>query len=170
MVEATRPATASDRAEYERLRDEFLSALAGERGASQAPDPGWRAPGSHAAALGRFDALLADRSAIVVFGTLDGVVTGFAQGHLEVATTGVATVRRAVLDACYVEPDARGMGLGRLLLDALVAWAGDKDCDGIDGAALPGDRAAKNFFEAAGFKARMLTMYRPRTDPGLTRD
>jgi hypothetical protein len=30
----------------------------------------------------------------------------------------------------------------------------------VDGIALPGDRQAKNFYESAGFKARMLTMHR----------
>jgi hypothetical protein len=47
-----------------------------------------------------------------------------------------------------------------LLLDTAVTWLEDHRCQGVDGIALPGDRAAKNFFESAGFKARMLTMYR----------
>ena len=65
-----------------------------------------------------------------------------------------------MLDACYVEPGARGVGLGRLLLDAAVAWLEAQGCPGVDGVALPGDRAAKSFYESAGFKARLLTMHR----------
>jgi GNAT superfamily N-acetyltransferase len=65
-----------------------------------------------------------------------------------------------VLEACYVESGARGVGLGHLLVDAAVSWFGDQGVEGVDGTALPGDRLAKNFFESAGFKARMLTMYR----------
>ena len=68
--------------------------------------------------------------------------------------------RRGVLDACYVEPGARGVGLGRLLLDAAVVLAGGPRVRGVDGIALPGDRGAKNFYESAGFKARLLTMHR----------
>ena len=64
------------------------------------------------------------------------------------------------LDVCYVEPDARGVGLGRLLLDGVVGWLNGRGCVGVDGLALPGDREAKNFYEAAGFKARLLTMHR----------
>ncbi|MBV8949825.1 MAG: GNAT family N-acetyltransferase, partial [Actinobacteria bacterium] len=64
------------------------------------------------------------------------------------------------LDACYVEPEARGVGVGRALLDDLVRWFESTGCRGVDAAALPGDRDTKNFFEAAGFKARLITMHR----------
>jgi GNAT superfamily N-acetyltransferase len=65
-----------------------------------------------------------------------------------------------MLDACYVEPGARGVGLGRLLLDTTASWLAARGCRGVDGVALPGDREAKNFYESAGFKARLLTMHR----------
>ena len=93
----------------------------------------------------------------MLVGTLDGVVTGFACGHVLEPGRGV---RRGMLDACYVEPEARGVGLGHRLLEAALAWFEERGVTGIDGTALPGDRQAKNFFESAGFKARMLTMYR----------
>ena len=93
----------------------------------------------------------------MLVGTLDEVVTGFGLCHVEdLGPPG----RRGVLDACYVEVGARGVGLGRLLLDALVSWLEEQGCGGVDGIALPGDRGAKNFYEAAGFKARLLTMHR----------
>jgi GNAT superfamily N-acetyltransferase len=50
--------------------------------------------------------------------------------------------------------------VGRLLLDRSLAWFEEHGCDGVDGTALPGDRGAKNFYESAGFRARMLTMHR----------
>ena len=65
-----------------------------------------------------------------------------------------------IVDACYVEPEARGVGVGRALLDDLVAWFASSGCRGVDVTALPGDRATKNFLEGAGFKARLLTMHR----------
>jgi len=60
----------------------------------------------------------------------------------------------------YVEPDRRGLGVGRAMLDALIGWFTESGCRSVDGAALPGDRASKNFFEGAGFKARLITMHR----------
>jgi len=69
--------------------------------------------------------------------------------------------RRGVLDLCFVESGAREVGLGHLLLDEALGWFRDAGCTGVDGTAYPGDRGAKNFFESAGFKARLLVMHRP---------
>ncbi len=90
-------------------------------------------------------------------GTLDQAVTGFALCHLEDRG---GHGRHGVLDACYVEPEARGVGLGRALMESLLSWLEERGCRWVDGIALPGDRGAKNFYESAGFKARMLTMHR----------
>ncbi len=90
-------------------------------------------------------------------GTLDDVVTGVAVGRHEGRG---AQGRWGILDVCYVEPAARGLGLGQLLVEAVLAWLGAEGCTGVDGVALPGDRTAKSFFESAGFKARAITMHR----------
>ena len=66
-----------------------------------------------------------------------------------------------VLDLCFVESGAREVGLGHLLVEHALAWFREQGCTGVDGSAHPGDRAAKNFFESAGFKARLLVMHRP---------
>jgi GNAT superfamily N-acetyltransferase len=89
-------------------------------------------------------------------GTLDGSVTGCAACHVAVLADGA---RLGVIDACYVEPEARGVGLGHLLVATAMAWLEAQGCTGVDGVALPGDRAAKGFFESSGFKARLLTMH-----------
>lgn len=67
--------------------------------------------------------------------------------------------RVALISELVVDPDARGVGLGVGLLDDAVAWAKVVGAVGIESTALPGQRATKNFFEAAGMKARMLTVY-----------
>ena len=61
---------------------------------------------------------LADPATLVLVGTLDEVVIGFAVCHLAGAPPS-----RGVLDACFVEPGARGVGVGRLLLDTVVGLA-----------------------------------------------
>jgi GNAT superfamily N-acetyltransferase len=147
-MEAVRVAVPGDAERFAELEREFLTALVGQRGGELAARP-IRDPLAQ---------LLGDGAHLVLMATLDSVVTGFAHGRV-VDLEGQG--RRGVLDACFVEPEARGVGLGRLLLDEVLHWLQAQGCPGVDGVALPGDRVAKNFFEAAGFKARQLTMYRP---------
>ncbi|MGA2836064.1 MAG: GNAT family N-acetyltransferase [Acidimicrobiales bacterium] len=94
-----------------------------------------------------------DRTALV--GTLEGWVAGAALCRVD-TTDGE---RRGVLDVCFVEPGAREVGLGQLLLERSIGWFRGQGCTGVDGSALPGDRGAKQFYESAGFKARLLVMH-----------
>ncbi len=105
---------------------------------------------------GGLDRLLADDRRVVRLGTIDEAVVGFALGRIE--PVGEATL--GVIEACYVEPEARGVGVGRALLDALTGWFEAAGCGGVDAPTLPGDRATKNALEAAGFKGRLITMHR----------
>jgi GNAT superfamily N-acetyltransferase len=105
---------------------------------------------------GGLDRLLADPRRRVVVGSVDDAVVGMAVGHLD--AVGEATV--GVVDGCYVEPEARGVGVGRALLDDLTGWFAQARCRGVDASALPGDREMKSLLEASGFKARLITMHR----------
>jgi GNAT superfamily N-acetyltransferase len=68
--------------------------------------------------------------------------------------------RLGVIEEIYVQPEARGVGVGELLVERSVAFCVEAGCSGVDAAALPGHRQAKNFFERAGFTARLLVMHR----------
>ena len=65
-----------------------------------------------------------------------------------------------LIECCYVEPDARGVGVGSSLMEAAVAWGRVQGCTDIDALALPGDRQTKQRLEASGFTARLLTLSR----------
>jgi len=106
---------------------------------------------------GGLDRLMADNRRRVLVGTVEDAVVGLAVGRID--ALGEATL--GVIDGCYVEPGARGVGVGRALLDNLMAWFTSSGCRGVDVTALPGDRETKNFLEGSGFKARLLTMHRP---------
>jgi GNAT superfamily N-acetyltransferase len=60
----------------------------------------------------------------------------------------------------YVEPGFRRVGVAETLLGALEQFSARVGCDRIDVPVLPGSIAAKAFFEAAGYRARLLTMER----------
>jgi GNAT superfamily N-acetyltransferase len=155
-VEGTRPARRDDAERCGELCREALQELQRARGGALFVR---RESGLIAKALlrpGGLDRLLADPRRRTFLGTVDESVVGMAMGRLDE----VGETRLGIIDAWYVEPAARGVGVGGALLDVVVAWFTTSGCRGVDIGALPGDRATKNVLEASGFKARLITMHR----------
>jgi len=100
---------------------------------------------------------LGDPATAVVVGTLDDAVVGYGVLRLEPLDDGGLL---AVVDDLYVEPPARGVGVGEALMADLVERASAAGCVGIDALALPGNRETKNFFEASGLTARAIVVHR----------
>ena len=100
---------------------------------------------------------IADGAHRVLVGSLDGVPVAYAVARIETLSDGD---RLGVVSDLYVEPPARSVGLGELLMDDLVAWCTTEGCVGVDSLALPGDRATKNFFESFGLVARAIVVHR----------
>jgi GNAT superfamily N-acetyltransferase len=101
---------------------------------------------------------LDDPDRLVVVGTIDGVPVGYAVAALS-SVDGGATL--AVLDALFVDPDAREVGVGEAMMDLVLEWCIARGAIGVDAVALPGDRATKNFFETFGLTARAIVVHRP---------
>ncbi len=102
--------------------------------------------------------LLGSLSSRVAVGTLDGTVVGVA---IASAKELAGQISVGTVEMIYVEPAARAVGVGELLLRLLGEWCVEQGCQGMDAVALPGMRDTKNFFEMSGFVARKLVMYRP---------
>jgi len=100
--------------------------------------------------------LLDDPATCVVVGTIDDVVVGIGVVTVETLSDGG---RLGVVSELFVDAEARAVGVGEAMLAALVAFCTEEGCVGIDAFALPGHRAAKNFFEESGFTARAIVMY-----------
>ena len=90
-------------------------------------------------------------------------------GEFESAVVGLLAVtvatpaagrRSGLIECCYVETGARGVGVGTALMEAAVEWCTAWGCTEVDALALPGDRSTKQRLEAAGFTARLLTLSR----------
>jgi ribosomal protein S18 acetylase RimI-like enzyme len=152
-VEDARAATAEDLARVTELAHALRAELQEERGG-----PLWATRESRPEPL---DTLLADRlgqdDTAVLVGTYDGVTVGYGTAWIDHLRDGT---RLGVIDEIYVEPGARGVGVGETLVEGLVAFCRHAGCSGIDATALPGHREAKNFFERAGFSARLLVMHK----------
>jgi GNAT superfamily N-acetyltransferase len=159
-VEAVRKAEPGDAHDLVALSSECILGLADQRGGPLLV--AHRPELAGAFETDAFAARLADPTRLTLVGTIDQVVMGMALGRIETLRDGDRLGR---LDGCYVDPGARSVGLGHLLIDSMMSWFEAERCIGADGIVLPGDRDGKNFFESAGFKARLLVMHRA-IEPG----
>lgn len=84
-----------------------------------------------------------------------GVDIGFASACLAGEGSSSAVVK---VTSLWVDPSWRELGAGGALCEAIRDWAVENGAVALDAPALPGDRALKRLFEAAGFKARLVVM------------
>lgn len=109
-------------------------------------------------------AMIAADTACVMIGCIDAAPLGVLLADIDLDWATSAAVLATVREL-FVVADARGVGLGEAMMDATIAWATERGCVGIDGYALPGDRATKNFFETFGLVARGIVVHKPLGDP-----
>ena len=93
---------------------------------------------------------------VLLAGTIDQAVVGVGAGHVARR----AGERVGVVDCCYVEAPARGVGVGTALAQALMGWFSAAACAAVDAPALPGDRETKQLLESQGLSARLLVLRR----------
>ena len=158
-MESARPAAGDDIDRILELSRAMRAELAGQRGGAL----WWRShdPVEHHAPGLR--ALLDYDDDCLLVGRIDDHVVGYAIARRHRLPDGA---HLAVVGELYVDPDAREVGVGEALVGGILAWAEARGCLGVDATALPGNRAAKNFFETHGFVARSLTMHRPLPSGG----
>jgi ribosomal protein S18 acetylase RimI-like enzyme len=154
VIEAARPASSADLARLAELARAAIAELRTTKGGEAWARREARQEPIDASLAGDLD----HADALVLVGTIDDVVIGYAVAVIEKLCDGSDLAR---LTDVYVEPEARGVGVGEMLLDAVVAWASERHCTGIDSLALPGNRETKNFFESFGLVARAIVVHRP---------
>ncbi len=149
-MEGVRPAAPGDRARCAQLVAQAL-AEAGRLRGGDALVAGTAEPDELVARW------LAEAETRLLVGTFADATVGLAAGRL----TGAGPDRVGHIDCLYVEPAARGGGVGAGLVDELVGWFENQSCRAVDCRALPGDRSTKRLLEASGFSARLLVLRRP---------
>ena len=148
MIVGARRAHAADAGQLDALRARAVEAVAGQRSGPLF----LRAEGARDTGSG--DGHGADLLAVA---EIDGAVVGFLEAVL--VPVGSDGARLCRVTAVYVEPDAREVGAGEALMELVTSWARETGVVGIDALALPGARELKNFFESAGFAARLIVMH-----------
>jgi GNAT superfamily N-acetyltransferase len=154
-VERARPAVTGDIDALARLWDAAVGELDGQRGGALLA--GVLTRPEVAAYLTE---AIENPDHLVVVGMIDEVQVGLASVVCQ-------RDRREIvgnLELVYVDPAARQVGVAELMLEVVIAWCRRAGCIGIDAPALPGNRAAKTFFEGKGFLARLLLMHYPLGD------
>lgn len=102
---------------------------------------------------------LADPDSLFYIGELGGFPLGFIHGRSEPLLVHEGETRRGAIRLVFVEEEARGVGIGEAMRNALLEeWRG-RGMTLFDSHVLPGHRLAKNFFEAGGFSARSIVMH-----------
>ena len=153
-MESARPATSEDVARIAELAGQAIAELTPTKGGAV-----WSRREARTAPFA--ESICADVAAAdhcVLVGEILGAIVGYAVVRAETLRDGGVL---GVIDDIYVEPEARGVGVGEALMDAIEGWCRERRCVGIDGLALPGNRETKNFFETFGLVARAIIVHRP---------
>ena len=112
------------------------------------------------------DLLLArEDSAAVWVAELDGRVVGLCSAQIVISTAEGGPV--AWVEDVVVSPDLRGRGIGSLLLDAVLAWAGRRGLARLQLVADRDNEAALGFYRRLGWDTTRLICLRHR--PGETK-
>jgi GNAT superfamily N-acetyltransferase len=161
-LEGARPAQRGDAERCAELARAALEASQAQRGGALLVRREAYPAGPALLRPGGLDRLLGDRRRRVVVGTLDDLVVGLLVARVD----DVRGAPLGVLELLYVEPAARGVGVGGAMLQLAVEALSQVGCLGIDAVALPGDLPTKRLLESSGFVARAITMHRaePTTD------
>ena len=111
-----------------------------------------------------FRSILGDTNSTMVIGTIDDLPFGFMWMRAEelLPQAAGATVGSARL--VFVEPDARGVGIGEQMITMVMDEFRARGVDLFDSHVSPGHRLAKNFFESHGYSARRIVMHHSEND------
>lgn len=100
----------------------------------------------------RHSSALSDDKQHLVVGCIDDTVVGYGLAWLSPTLDG----QLCMIDELIVHPQAQAIGVGSEILAEVRRWAVSNSCQAIESQVLPGNRAAKNFFERVGMKTRKM--------------
>lgn len=152
-MEGVRPATNADLPRLLELFADLRDEMAEYRGRWY-DDQTWPEPIEEALA-----AVVDDAEALVLLGTIDAYPVGYAVCEIETMLPQAGAAPIGKVRDLFVEPEAREVGVGELLLNEVVRWLDTRGVRCADISVLPGHRAAKNFCEENGFVSRAITMH-----------
>lgn len=106
------------------------------------------------------DSLLRDRGSQVLLAESEGAALGYITGRVVVEPRRTLS-RRGVVEDWFVMPEARGSGVGALLLGELERRFADAGCEVVESATWSGNEGARRAHDALGFR-EIRIVYRKR--------
>lgn len=103
--------------------------------------------------------LLSDPESSLFLGTIDDFPFGFILARVEDLLPQAEGLQVASVRLVFTDEEARGVGVGEAMINAVLESFRKRGFTRFDAHVLPGHRAAKNFFESAGFAARAIVMH-----------
>lgn len=153
MNVTARPATTADLDELTRM----YRLLEAEQAALR---PLWPlADGLDEPIVDSFAEILGDVDSILLVGMLDDVPLGFLWARPEDLLAQANGEQVGVIRLIFTEFEARGIGIGDAMITSALDQLRGRGLRYFDARVSPGHRHAKNFFEANGFKARLIFMH-----------
>jgi len=102
---------------------------------------------------------LQDHDTVIYLGMIDDAVFGFILGRSEPLLAQAQGERIGSIRFVFTEQEAREVGVGEAMRDALLEEFRGRGLRLFDAHVLPGHRLVKNFFESGGFSARSIVMH-----------
>lgn len=103
-------------------------------------------------------ALIEDSAAEVAVAELDGTLIGSGYVRRKPSRHYLTPSEHAFIGFLYVDPQYRGQGVNKLVLDHLFAWAKANDLPEVHLTVYPENASAVRAYEKAGFDAYLLEM------------
>lgn len=113
----------------------------------------WDGRRGAAAFSAHLEAVLSSTDALAAVAETDGHIAGFALARVEALPEWFDT-RIGLIRYLAVSPDARGLGVGKALFDAVVQWFRSQDIERVELYVLDG-LPASGFWDRMGFKRFM---------------
>ena len=95
----------------------------------------------------------------IYLGTIDDIAFGFILARSEPLLPPASEKRIGSIRFVFTEPEAREVGVGEAMREAILERLRADDHHLFDAHVLPGHRLVKNFFESGGFAARSIVMH-----------
>lgn len=104
------------------------------------------------------NALLADPNTNLQVVERDGRLVGCGYAQLRSSEAAFVHEVHVYMGFMYVEPDARGQGVNKMIIDTLISWGKDKGVDDFYLEVYVENRAAIRAYEKVGFTPSLTEM------------